>query len=135
MVDADGSADPDEIPLPSSRRSSTGADFAKGTRFSQPAAGSHDITRLRRLGNAVLSGLVNTFSARDYTDLCYGYNAFWRLAAPGARPARRWIPRRAGDAMLWGDGFEIETLINVRMAQSGAASPRSAAPRSSPPTG
>src|SRR5271170_3147822 len=49
MVDADGSADPAEIP-----RFVTalldGADFAKGTRFVE-GGGSSDITRLRSLGN------------------------------------------------------------------------------------
>ena len=75
MVDADGSADPDEIPR-FVRALLDGADFAKGTRFAL-GGGSCDITRLRRLGNWILSGLVNTLCHTEYSDLCYGYNAFW----------------------------------------------------------
>src|SRR5271156_2897921 len=58
MVDADGSADPAEIPR-FVQALLDGADFAKGTRF-DGGGGSSDITRLRRLGNRILSGLVNT---------------------------------------------------------------------------
>jgi glycosyltransferase involved in cell wall biosynthesis len=57
MVDADGSADPAEIPQ-FVNVLLNGADFAKGTRFAGDG-GSSDITRLRRLGNRFLSGLVN----------------------------------------------------------------------------
>jgi glycosyltransferase involved in cell wall biosynthesis len=69
MMDADGSADPSEIP-----RFVTalldGADFAKGTRFAE-GGGSSDITKLRRFGNRLLTGL-STFAVlrsagrRDY---------------------------------------------------------------------
>ncbi len=117
MVDADGSADPAEIPL-FVRALLDGADFAKGTRFAD-GGGSSDITRLRRLGNRMLSGLVNLLCRTKYSDLCYGYNAFWRRHVPvfGLKPESD-IP--AGDgARLWGDGFEVETLINVRIAQAG----------------
>ncbi len=58
MVDADGSADPGEIP-DFVRVLLDGADFAKGTRFGHEKAGSTDLTRLRTLGNKALSGLVN----------------------------------------------------------------------------
>src|SRR6266567_2461780 len=54
MIDADGSADPAEIPRFVSALLD-GADFAKGTRFAE-GGGSSDITRLRRLGNRMLSG-------------------------------------------------------------------------------
>src|SRR4051794_17466253 len=73
MLDADGSADPREIP----RFVQTlveGADFAKGTRFAV-GGGSSDITRTRRLGNKMLNGLVNLAYGTHYSDLCYGYNA------------------------------------------------------------
>ena len=52
MLDADGSADPNEIASLCGGAAS-GADFAKGTRFSKGGS-SHDITRIRRLGNAAL---------------------------------------------------------------------------------
>jgi glycosyltransferase involved in cell wall biosynthesis len=117
MVDADGSADPAEIPQ-FVRVLLDGADFAKGTRFAA-GGGSSDITRLRRLGNRILSGLVNVLCRTKYSDLCYGYNAFWRRHVPVfGLDAQSDVPVGSG-ARLWGDGFEVETLINVRIAQAG----------------
>lgn len=118
MLDADGSADPAEIPAFVAALTA-GADFAKGTRFAR-GGGSDDITRLRRVGNAALNGLVNLLFGTRYTDLCYGYNAFWvhlldDLDLPGVD-----LPDIAEGSTVWGDGFEIETLINVRVAASGA---------------
>ncbi len=116
MVDADGSADPGEIPL-FVRALLDGADFAKGTRFAV-GGGSCDITRLRRLGNWILSGLVNTLCRTGYSDLCYGYNAFWRRHVPVfGLTVQSDIPAGSG-TKLWGDGFEVETLINIRIAQA-----------------
>ena len=117
MVDADGSADPAEIPQ-FVQALLDGADFAKGTRFAA-GGGSCDITRLRQLGNRVLSGLVNTLCRTHYSDLCYGYNAFWRRHVPVfGLETESDIPAGSG-ARLWGDGFEVETLINIRIAQAG----------------
>jgi glycosyltransferase involved in cell wall biosynthesis len=109
MIDADGSTDPLEIPRYVSALVS-GADFAKGSRFIQ-GGGSADITKFRRLGNWGLNALVNVLFSTRYTDLCYGYNAFWRHCLDVMR-----LPDVADDAAQWGDGFEIETLINVRVA-------------------
>jgi glycosyltransferase involved in cell wall biosynthesis len=115
-IDADGSADPGEIPL-FVKALREGADFAKGTRF---AAGgeSYDITGLRRFGNRVLSALVNLLYGTRYTDLCYGLNAFWEQVVPvlGLDAAAA-----SGSDCLWGDGFEIETLVNIRAARAGLA--------------
>jgi glycosyltransferase involved in cell wall biosynthesis len=116
MVDADGSADPAEIPKFVTALLD-GADFAKGTRFAA-GGGSSDITRLRQLGNWALSSMVNILCGTRYTDLCYGYNAFWRRHVPVfGLDAESAIP--AGGGRLWGDGFEVETLINIRIAQAG----------------
>jgi glycosyltransferase involved in cell wall biosynthesis len=116
MIDADGSTDPGEIPaFVAALRA--GADFAKGSRF-RDSGGSADITRLRRAGNGFLNGLVNVLFGTRNTDLCYGYNAFWAHCldafdldstspAPGGR-----------DGRLWGDGFEIETLLTLRAARA-----------------
>lgn len=102
MLDADGSADPQEIDrFVAVLRD--GADFAKGSRFLE-GGGSSDITPVRRLGNWVLSRSVNLLFRTRYTDLCYGYNAFWRS--------------RLGDIAADCDGFEIETLINIRIARA-----------------
>jgi glycosyltransferase involved in cell wall biosynthesis len=117
MLDADGSTDPAEIPRFVSALKE-GADFAKGSRF-MPGAGSSDISRVRQMGNYWLNKIVNVLYGTRYTDLCYGYNAFRRecLAV---------IDLDAGEyegvdqgTMLWGDGFEVETLINVRIAKAG----------------
>jgi glycosyltransferase involved in cell wall biosynthesis len=117
MIDADGSTDPKEIPsFIAALRS--GADFAKGSRFGG-AGGSADITRLRRIGNRCLSMLVNGLFGTRYSDLCYGYNAFWarHLDVFGLDST---TPPPAGkrDGRLWGDGFEIETLLNLRAARA-----------------
>jgi hypothetical protein len=67
----------------------------------------------------MLSGLVNTLCRTQYSDLCYGYNAFWRRHVPllGLETASD-IPTGSG-TRLWGDGFEVHTLINIRVAQAG----------------
>lgn len=111
MFDADGSAAATEIPRFVGALTA-GADFAKGSRFMR-GGGSGDITTLRRGGNHLLNTLVNTLVRSRYSDLCYGYNAFWRhclehldLTPGGPGPNQ------------WGDGFEIETLINIRMAKA-----------------
>jgi glycosyltransferase involved in cell wall biosynthesis len=103
MLDADGSTDPAEIPLFLSRLFE-GADFAKGSRFAL-GGGSDDITRFRRAGNRFLNGAVNVLYGTSYTDLCYGYNAFWSDVLPTINV----------DCA----GFEVETLINVRIAKAG----------------
>jgi hypothetical protein len=114
MIDADGSTDPREIPaFVAALRA--GADFAKGSRFREHG-GSADITPVRRAGNVGLNTLVNVLYGTRYTDLCYGYNAFWRHCLP-------LLDLDAGEAgeaaMRYGDGFEIETIINVRVARAG----------------
>jgi glycosyltransferase involved in cell wall biosynthesis len=117
MFDADGSADPAEIErfVGALER---GADLAKGSRFGTaagPAGGSQDLTAWRRLGNGGLNLITNWLFRTGFSDLCYGYNAFWRDLLPVLDlPA----PERStpDGRMLWGDGFEIETVINCRIA-------------------
>ena len=117
MVDADGSADPGEIPN-FVHALLNGADFAKGTRFAA-GGGSSDITRLRSLGNRMLGTVVNLCCRTHYSDLCYGYNVFWRKYVPVLDLDVTSPPSRRGDGRLWGDGFEIETLIHMRVAEGG----------------
>ena len=117
MLDADGSTNPAEIPRFVDALVA-GADFAKGSRFLE-GGGSSDLTRLRRTGNRFLSAAVNALYGTRYSDLCYGYNAFWSGCLPllGLDPGHSLDddPERR----LWGDGFEVETLINVRIAKAG----------------
>ncbi|MFK7805325.1 MAG: glycosyltransferase family 2 protein [Anaerolineae bacterium] len=97
-LDADGSTAPQEIPVFVGALVS-GADYVKGSRFLQ-GGGTADMTLLRRLGNLGLVKLVTLFYGENFSDLCYGYNAFWRKS----------LPALALDV----DGFEIETLMNIR---------------------
>jgi hypothetical protein len=60
---------------------------------------------VRRVGNWMLAGAVRTAFGGRYSDLCYGYNAFWRHV----------LPLIDGEA----DGFEIETFLNVRALAAG----------------
>ena len=117
MIDADGSADPGEIPA-FVRALLNGADFAKGTR-SGDGGGSEDLTRLRRAGNRVLSKLFNACYKTRYSDLCYGYNVFWRRCLPVLHLDSTTLVSDDEDGRLWGDGFEIEALIHIRIAKSG----------------
>jgi glycosyltransferase involved in cell wall biosynthesis len=103
MMDADGSTDGAEIPRFVGALV-TGADFAKGSRFAS-GGGTDDMTFSRHLGNRILSGLVNWFFGTRYTDLCYGYNAFWA--------------KHLSKLDLDCDGFEVETVMNIRAARAG----------------
>jgi glycosyltransferase involved in cell wall biosynthesis len=114
MLDADGSADADEIPV-FIQALLDGADFAKGSRFA-PGGGSSDITRLRAMGNRLLMAMVNRAYSTAYSDLCYGFNVFWWRHLPVLRLDSTTPPPQDGTDRLWGDGFEIETLIAIRVA-------------------
>ncbi|GLW98711.1 glycosyltransferase family 2 protein [Microtetraspora sp. NBRC 16547] len=103
MIDADGSTDGREI-IQFVSALVSGADFAKGSRYI-PGGGSDDLTFTRRLGNTLLRRLVNRIYRTRYTDLCYGYNAFWA----------RHLPTLDLDC----EGFEVETLMNIRAARAG----------------
>jgi hypothetical protein len=48
---------------------------------------------------------VNVLFGTRYSDLCYGYNAFWSDVRPTIN--------------VDCTGFEVETLINVRVAKAG----------------
>ena len=103
IMDADGSMDPHDIPTFVAALNA-GADVAKGSRFVQ-GGGSSDLTLVRTLGNYVLTKAVRmTFGGR-YSDLCYGYMAFWRHV----------LPTFDGGAV----GFEVETFLNVRTLAAG----------------
>jgi hypothetical protein len=102
-IDADGSTDGKEIVRFVSALLA-GADFAKGSRFSS-AGSSDDITVLRRCGNKVLNVTVNRLFGTSFTDLCYGYNAFWS--------------RHLGKLAVDAPGFEVETLLSIRAAEAG----------------
>ncbi|MGB4776938.1 glycosyltransferase family 2 protein [Microbacterium sp.] len=116
MFDADGSADAAEIPRFVDALIA-GADVSKGSRY-MAGGSSEDLTFHRSLGNRGLNLLTNLLMGTRYSDLCYGYNAFWRRVLPslGLPPAH--LPDADLRAeMLWGDGFEIETLLTCRFSE------------------
>ena len=98
MLDADGSTDPREIPAFVGALLA-GADLAKGSRFLQGGATS-DMPAHRKMGNGLFVTLVRMRFGGRFSDLCYGYNAFWRDVLP--------------KLMLDCDGFEVETVMNIR---------------------
>ena len=101
MLDADGATDPEEMhkfidPL------FNGYDFAKGSRFlnNRPNMPLH-----RQFGNWVLVTTANILHGTRYTDICSGYNAFWKTAIEKIR--------------LSSDGFEMEQEMNVKIKKAG----------------
>jgi glycosyltransferase involved in cell wall biosynthesis len=98
MIDADGSMLPEEA-IVFVGALMAGADMVKGSRFLQ-GAGTDDMSLFRMLGNWGLTQIVRVLYGGGFSDLCYGYMAFWR----------KHVDTLKCDA----DGFEIETLINVR---------------------
>lgn len=102
-LDADGSQKASEIDG-FVRALVAGADFAKGSRLI-PGGGSADFTRLRALGNRMLGMAANVIHGTAYTDLTYGFNAFWRHC----------VPHIVNEAR----GFEGETIMCIRAARAG----------------
>lgn len=98
MIDADGSMIPEEAIIFVSALM-TGADLVKGSRFLQ-GAGTDDMSLFRMLGNSGLTLIVRLLYGGLFSDLCYGYMAFWT--------------KHVATLNCDCDGFEIETLINVR---------------------
>jgi glycosyltransferase involved in cell wall biosynthesis len=98
MIDADGSMRPEEIPMYVAALMS-GADFVKGSRFMQ-GGGTDDMEFYRYLGNFGFTLSVRIGFGAKYSDLCYGYAAFWRRVLPKLN--------------LQSTGFEIETEMNIR---------------------
>lgn len=98
MLDADGSMLPEEALLFVGALIA-GADLVKGSRFLQ-GAGTEDMSLFRMLGNRGLTLIVRLLYGGSFTDLCYGYMALWT--------------KHVATLNCNCDGFEIETLINVR---------------------
>ncbi len=103
MLDADGSTDPGEIPLFVGALLA-GADFVKGSRFIC-GGGTADMTLHRKLGNRAFIGLTRILFGTRYSDLCYGYNAFWVDVVE--------------HLALEATGFEVEAMMNIRAHRLG----------------
>jgi Glycosyl transferase family 2 len=116
-LNADGSADPQEIPRFVDALLS-GAEAAHGSRL-RPGGDHRDAGAAERFGHALLCRVVNVFFGTRFTDLSCAYNAYWRellpaleLPAPDARGPKRGRP-------AWGEGPEIDTLTTLRLATQG----------------
>jgi glycosyltransferase involved in cell wall biosynthesis len=101
-IDGDGSTDPAELPRFVAALEA-GADLVNGSRF-LPGGGSADLTRLRRFGARFLTGVVNVLFGTRYTDLCYGYTAFWR--------------RQLGQ-IATAPGFDVEASMTISATRAG----------------
>ncbi|MGZ4689998.1 MAG: glycosyltransferase [Acidimicrobiia bacterium] len=102
-MDADGSMSPADI-VPAVGALLDGCDFVKGSR-ALAGAGSDDFTPLHRLGNWALTAMSNVVFGAGYTDLTYGFNAYWR--------------RVMLNADTLSDGFEFEIQAAIRASRSG----------------
>jgi glycosyltransferase involved in cell wall biosynthesis len=74
-LDADGETDPEDMsrfvePL------LQGYDFVKGSRFRSGSLGG--LSLHRTAGNLFLASVFNALFLTRYTDICSGYNAFWK---------------------------------------------------------
>jgi glycosyltransferase involved in cell wall biosynthesis len=102
-LDADGSMDPGEIRAFVGMLVA-GADIVMGSRFAL-GGGTSDMQLVRRTGNWLLTNVVRLAFGVRYSDLCYGYFAFW------------------SDALQHLDGpftgFEVETMIHIQAVRAG----------------
>jgi len=99
VIDADGSNDPREVPRYITALLE-GADFVKGSRFA-PGGGTTDMPRIRMMGNDSFVILSNLLFGVKFTDLCYGYHAFWRYCLDSL-------------TLETFNGFEIDTAIYLQ---------------------
>jgi glycosyltransferase involved in cell wall biosynthesis len=103
VMDADGSNDPREIPR-FIQALLEGADFVKGSRFA-PMGGTTDMERLRQFGNWGFVKLTNFLFATQFTDLLYGYHAFWRYCLESIE-------------LTGVNGFEIDAYIYINAVRN-----------------
>jgi glycosyltransferase involved in cell wall biosynthesis len=102
-LDADGSMDGNRLGAFYDALAK-GAEYVKGSRFA-PGGGSADITRFRRFGDGGICFLMRILFGARYSDATYGYFA--------VRADRR------DHLGIDSNGFEVETLINIRAHRSG----------------
>jgi glycosyltransferase involved in cell wall biosynthesis len=101
-LDADGETDPADIkrfvePL------LRGADFVKGSRLARGRPANMSFHRW--VGNRILAWTCNALHGTRYTDVCSGYNGFWKRAFLGLE--------------LTLDSFEMEQEMLVKAAKAG----------------
>ena len=117
-IDTDGSMDPQTadafvIAL------QAGADVVKGSRY-LPGGGSDDLTKLRDIGNKLLTAIANFIFRQQWSELCYGYFALWHKGVDCLDMEGVVANHRANSTFLsYGSGFEIETLTFCRSVRNG----------------
>jgi glycosyltransferase involved in cell wall biosynthesis len=100
-LDADGSSDPEQIPE-FIRPLLNGYDFVKGSRF---LGISPNMPLHRKFGNKMLVALTNLLFNTNYTDVCCGYNAFWK--------------RCLDKIELLDHGFNYEPVLCIKIKKAG----------------
>ena len=81
-----------------------GYDFVKGSR-ALPGGGSADFTPARKLGSWALTRFAGVIFGAEYTDITYGFNAYWR--------------RMIVDTASLSDGFQFEVQAAIRAVRAG----------------
>jgi len=100
-LDADGATDPEEMPK-FTKPLLEGYEFAKGSRFSIRLPAKKPAHRM--FGNLLIAALFNILYFSRFTDVCSGYNAFWKKALNGID--------------LGGDCFEDEPLLVAKVKKA-----------------
>ncbi len=81
-----------------------GFDFVKGSR-ALPGGGSADFTPAHRLGSWGLTKVATLIYGTAYTDITYGFNAYWRAVMV--------------DTTEFSDGFQFEVQAAIRAVRAG----------------
>ena len=101
-LDADGATDPggmDKFVEPLLN----GYDFAKGSRLANGRP--TNMPRHRWVGNKILADVTNLLYGTKYSDVCSGYNSYWKNVFLGLD--------------LTHDGFEMEQEMNAKISKVG----------------
>ena len=102
-LDSDNATDPEDLPR-FIEPLLNGYDFAKGSRFLKVHPRNKPWHRI--LGNWIISISFDVLFFARYTDLCSGYNAFWKKKMERLN-------------LRLSDGFQNEPLINIRVRKAG----------------
>jgi glycosyltransferase involved in cell wall biosynthesis len=102
-LDADGATDPAEMPN-FIEPLLDGFDFAKGSRYLLRLPSKKPAHRL--FGNLLIAATFNLLYGTKFTDLCSGYNAFWRKKMLNVNPESK-------------DNFADEPFLIAKIKKSG----------------
>ena len=108
MLAADGTTNPNEIPH-FIEALQAGYAFAKGSRFIKGGR-SNDRTVLGRLGSYGLSRVMRMLFRTQISDLCYGYNAFWKHYLDYVEISR--------DNLFEDSNVDFKTSLSLRLLNS-----------------